>query len=376
MEYADRLENYMIPATEEFIFNETPLFINYDKWVNGESNILYITGLSGSGKGYYAKQVAKTKENSIILELDKFENYQWYVNNKEDNPSVAKGDKIIYKYLNDNYDLSYDIFNNDVVKYNQMMKDFYKYIMQYIKEHRDIPFIMEGIQIFCDDAFRDISSNDSVIIIRTSTVKSMRKVMDREHNTIRNHLHTFIDAQKKLKDFENRLNASKVSVATESSLNTNGFKFSTPEELLKWMSINIKYSKFTRLKDPMTVLINKEGSCHDQTVFELFFLNQMGISANALFLLETNLFDKGGVTHSFAYYKSYSKYYWLENVWDSFKGIHEYSSIDKMISDIKRMHEKGMWGDYKKFPFVKVCPFNYQIGDTLQMLVNRMYKPM
>ena len=86
------------------------------------------------------------------------------------------------------------------------MKEFYIYLLDYIKDHPDIPFIMEGIQIYTDDAFKDISNNDSVIIIRTSMVKSMRRVMDRDHCEIRNHLHTFIDFQKKLREFEKRFN--------------------------------------------------------------------------------------------------------------------------------------------------------------------------
>ena len=212
-------DNYLIQlddqwiATEEYLFNETPLFLNYDKWLDGESNVLYITGLSGSGKGYFAKQIAEKVDNCVIIELDKFENYLWYLEDyKEDNPAVARGDKIIFNYLRKRYDLSTDIFNNDIEKYNAMMQEFCVYLREYVAKRPDTSFIVEGIQIYCDSAFDFIDSEDSVVIIRTSMVKSMNKVMSRKHCTIRNHLHTFIDAQKKLKDFENRLNIPKVSI--------------------------------------------------------------------------------------------------------------------------------------------------------------------
>lgn len=43
----------------------------------------------------------------------------------------------------------------------------------------------------------------------------------------------------------------------------------TPDELMSYMSKNIRYSDFTRLKKPREVLRQKSGSCHDQTVLEL-----------------------------------------------------------------------------------------------------------
>ena len=206
------LEEYTI-ATEDYIFNETPIYLNYDRWLNGQSNLLYITGLSGSGKGYFAKKIASKFDNCIIFELDKFENYMWYLDeSNEEPPAVAKGDKIIFNYMKNRYNLSIDIFDNNVEKYQMMIGQLYEYLLDYIKEHPDTKFIMEGIHLYCDDAFNTINNKDSVILIRTSMVKSMQKVMDRKHCTIRNRLHTFIDVQKKLKEFENRLNISKILV--------------------------------------------------------------------------------------------------------------------------------------------------------------------
>ena len=219
--YANILESYVIlnsdsdSVTEGYLFNQTPIFLNYERWLNGESKILYITGLSGSGKGWQAKRIADNVDNCIIFELDKFENYLWYIDkNDKEHPAVARGDKVIFDYLKKNFDTSIDIFDNNVEKYKSMMKDFYLYLLDYVNKHPDHHYIMEGIHLYTDDAFNTISTKDSVIILRTSMVKSMRKVMDREHCEIRNRLHTYIDFQKKLREFEQRLNVGKVKIAS------------------------------------------------------------------------------------------------------------------------------------------------------------------
>ena len=209
------LESYTI-SNEGYIFNQTPIFLNYDRWLAGHSKLLYITGLSGSGKGWQAKKIADLVDDCIIFELDKFENYPWYINKTDkEHPAVARGDKVIFDYLRKNFDVSIDVFDNNVEKYNAMMEDFYKYLLKYIEDHPDHQYIMEGIHLYTDRAFESISTKDSIIILRTSMVKSMRRVMDREHCEIRNRLHTYIDFQKKLRDFENRLNISKVIIAND-----------------------------------------------------------------------------------------------------------------------------------------------------------------
>lgn len=207
----DASEAYTIPYENQYIFNQSPLFINYDKWISGENKILYITGLSGSGKGYQAKQIADSIDNTIIIELDKFENYPWFIDKKyKEHPAVAKGDKIIFEYLRNTIDTSIDVFAYDVEKYCSYMKDFYEYLLQYISNSKNTHFIIEGIQIYCDDIFDSINNDDSILIIKTSMVKSMQKVMSREHADIRNRMHTYIDFQDKLRKFESKFSINEL----------------------------------------------------------------------------------------------------------------------------------------------------------------------
>ena len=180
------IEKYEI-ADEGYIFNQTPVFLNYDLWLNGKTNPLYITGLSGSGKGYYAKKVADSVDDCIIFELDKFENYMWFLDTTDkEHPAVARGDKIIFDYLNTNFDLSNDIFDNNVEKYNSMMKDFYKYLLDiyYILSILSTGFpdkssvFSEKVSVFPEKGIRFFGKNlFSVICKRNvcSAVKSQRK---------------------------------------------------------------------------------------------------------------------------------------------------------------------------------------------------------
>ena len=142
------------------------------------------------------------------------------------------------------------------------------------------------------------------------------------------------------------------------------------------MQENIVPTKFTRLQNPMDLYMYRKGSWHDQSVFAIYFLRQMGIDAKALFLIETNLMMQAGKTYSLVYYKMNGKYYWFKHGHEDKSGVSEYSSMEAIIKEFKSIHRSGAWGKYKLYPNLQVSAFMYQIGDDLQMLVNRMFKPI
>ena len=208
------LKKYVIDTVKP-VFNDEPIYANVDEWVNRDKNILWITGLSGGGKGYVAKKIAEKYSKSIpvtIIELDKFENYIWYMDAKsEDNINVASGDKLIYEWIRNNFKplrnsegALIDHWDNNYTKYVKDLNTFIEWFRGYAEAHRDRLFICEGIQIFMDNSFEFLNRYDPMIIIRTSKVKSMVKIMKREHNEIRNRFHPHSDAQRKLGDFVDR----------------------------------------------------------------------------------------------------------------------------------------------------------------------------
>ena len=42
-----------------------------------------------------------------------------------------------------------------------------------------------------------------------------------------------------------------------------------------------------------------------------------------------------GPSHAFLIFKDNKKYYWFENAWYKYKGIHEYESLEDALNDIK-----------------------------------------
>lgn len=373
-------------VTEGFLFNENTIYLNIDKWKSGEINALYITGLSGTGKGYTAKQYANEQEDVITIELDKFENYPWYINEKEKDPNVARGDKIIFSYLKDQFgDLSVDVFQNDPIKYKQEMKKFMIYLQKYMKESKYMKFIIEGLQIFCDDAFDFLDNTYPIIVIRTSTFKSMLKVMSRKHATIRNRMHTQLDFNKKLKEFVKRLEVDTSKITTEAisvddiknkitGKDKKKLRFNTPEELLSWMKNNFKYTRHTKLKTISEMLLVPRGSCHDQTHFESYFIGQMNLPHGVYFMIESNFKRQGGETHSFLWFKRDNKYYWFENAWEDMQGIHEFNSLKDMLAYIRKMHQEGKWGNKTFYPKLEFAIMKCAEGDTLSQIVNKTFK--
>ena len=210
-------EKYLIPVEESYLFNQVPIYSNFDKWLQNENRVLWITGISGGGKGYYAKKIANENDKNgpiTIVELDKFENYLWYYMYRDDEPHVAKGDKIIYNWLSSHYDdMSIDVWVDRPQKYQQDMREFIMDLMKIVESSPDERFIVEGIQIFCDDVFRDVVNKDSsVLVIQSTKLKSMARVMHREHNQIRNRLHHGNDPQGKLSAFIKHLDLCKDEV--------------------------------------------------------------------------------------------------------------------------------------------------------------------
>ena len=110
-------------------------------------------------------------------------------------------------------------------------------------------------------------------------------------------------------------------------------------ELLNYQS-SFSYKEFTVLKSHDEVEESKSGSCHDQVMYELQELRNIGINPKALFLMVIDENGQGYDTHSFVYYKNDDFYYWYENAWEQYRGIHKYKSFNEMLDDIKNNNPK------------------------------------
>lgn len=155
--------NAIIEGTDlPIISSEDNIYINYDKFENKQIQVLYVTGLSGGGKSYLSKKIAK-KLKCEYVELDSWfsPTNKWFDMYFTKHPKIAEGIEI----------QTWNV---------QVLVDAIEWIL---KNNKDKQFIFEGVHIpfmFHKEDIGDLKSNlfkdDSkyaVILIGTSLFKSV-----------------------------------------------------------------------------------------------------------------------------------------------------------------------------------------------------------
>ena len=145
----------------------------------------------------------------------------------------------------------------------------------------------------------------------------------------------------------------------------------TAEDVYEYMHDNIKYSDFTILKPPEKTRAEGRGSCHDQVLLEMQYMDRLGYKYTTIFFMELDDNGQGGMTHSLLVYEDTGKYYWLENSADMWSGIHSFDSIQQIKDYIVKEHELKHWGDVSKYPDVEFGKFQGEPGDSLQDVVDK-----
>lgn len=150
---------------ESFILEKDDLYINFDKFESGESNICLITGLSGSGKSTLGKEISK-KYKAEYVELDKFFLFKSldelkYLSKTFNN--FFKENMILFNTISDSPDIPLKILNA---------------LIGYCKKIKNKKFVLEGVQIYL---FADKSIKKYPIIIKnTPALKSMFRMFKRD----------------------------------------------------------------------------------------------------------------------------------------------------------------------------------------------------
>ena len=135
---------------ERYIVNEKDIYYNKDKFDNGEINLCFITGQSGSGKSTMAKDIANKDSKVEHYELDDV---------------VANKMSFTMENLKEYGELIYTFFNTIGKKYyyteqevkegkhkpyegyyeENLIKDFVDYTIKFSKSHKNIKYVVEGI---------------------------------------------------------------------------------------------------------------------------------------------------------------------------------------------------------------------------------------
>ena len=153
---------------EGYIFSKDNLFINFDKFKDGKTNICFVTGLSGSGKSTEAEKIAK-EYNAEWIELDIFEHCKSFSDSE-----LKQAGQVFYDYLSNHKDIWNKLKNNELHgnDLNNEITKFVKYCIRWCLKHKENKWIIEGVQIFSFVDPKEIKSYP-IVFIRASMLKSI-----------------------------------------------------------------------------------------------------------------------------------------------------------------------------------------------------------
>jgi ribosomal protein S18 acetylase RimI-like enzyme len=128
------------------------IYHNIDLWETGEANLLWVTGLSGSGKSTIAKDIVNEYKVEHVeldnLQRAKMDNWDETGSQLMDDYIASKGGlKNIFSYVNDLETVAWkDIVKNET-ECPKQFNDFFQYIINYANQHKNRRFVVEGVQI-------------------------------------------------------------------------------------------------------------------------------------------------------------------------------------------------------------------------------------
>lgn len=180
---------------ESLIFSKDCLELNLSNWAPGKNNILYVTGLSGSGKTTYSEELEKAGEG-VIFELDGL--FLCY-------DSSNRG--IIKRLEREDDDYKYHTPKSKVTR--KQFKRWINSVIRYMHEDPETKYIVEGVQVYEYPGPLVDFAHDPVVIIGTSVLKSIyRRIKRAEGSDRRNQLRElrqmvcyYLDEHKKFTHF-------------------------------------------------------------------------------------------------------------------------------------------------------------------------------
>ena len=164
---------------ENYMLSKDDIYINFEKFESGKSNICLITGYSGSGKSTLGRQIANDYD-AYFVELDMFYNCGDITNDID-----ANAGHIFSKYFNKEKEIFTEI-KNRTLSQDDLCKEFtkfFKYVLNYCTKNKKDRFVIDGVQIFELNDGNKLKKYP-IIIKNTSMLKSMGRMMRRDKNEI------------------------------------------------------------------------------------------------------------------------------------------------------------------------------------------------
>lgn len=86
------------------------------------------------------------------------------------------------------------------------------------------------------------------------------------------------------------------------------------------------------LQSPRQLGDSKIGTCFDQVEFIRDFIHKMDYQVRSYFFYYPS--DEEDISHAILVYKDSKRYYWIENAWYKYKGLHIYNNKDELLEDV------------------------------------------
>lgn len=110
------------------------------------------------------------------------------------------------------------------------------------------------------------------------------------------------------------------------------------------------------LSSPEETMHNKVGTSFDIVEVERVCFKSLGIDFDTYFMIYYE--SRRMFTHTFLVYEADEKFFWFEASWEEDKGLHEYSSLYDLLTDVRSKFKK-----YKNIKFMDndyLCIYKYR----------------
>lgn len=162
------VEESLETVEEAYVFTKDDLYINFEKFENGKSNVCIVTGLSGSGKSTLANSMA-SKYKAEWIELDLFE-HCYGMTDKQ----LQQAGQVFYDYLSSHKKV-WDKLKERTLRGKELGEEiskFVHYCISWCKKDKSKKYIIEGVQIYSFMKFKEVKSYP-LVLKNTSMLKSI-----------------------------------------------------------------------------------------------------------------------------------------------------------------------------------------------------------
>lgn len=99
-----------------------------------------------------------------------------------------------------------------------------------------------------------------------------------------------------------------------------------------YSGFNSKFRENYYLQNPKQLLESKLGLCFDQVELARELASKVGGATRTYFIVYPD--DDMDYSHAIFVYKDNKRYYWYENTWFKYKGLHVYDNKEELLEDV------------------------------------------